>query len=311
VSELVAFAKSRPGQLTYALQVQAARPICPPNCCASIRESSSCTYRTKGGGPALIDVVAGNEHVLAACRRRCRWCAPASCAPLAVTSLERSGSTRDSDRAESGFPGFDAVTWDRMVARPVAQPFVAATQYRSGRHPRQTRGSGAHQRLWRGPETAAPEAFAAYIRSEITKWSKVGPRRGHSDAKQSKGKQRNWQRTGIRLAVLDGDWIAPKSRLRPLSVLNAAAKRNGSPSSRSAANRLEGHEKTKCTAAGLHAQVPRRRTRDGSWARPSPANIQGRSDARPSERIPAPSLQALRHVRRWKRAASSIRSSPP
>ena len=94
---------------------------------------------------------------------------------LGVTSLERSGAAPEIPTvAESGFPGFDAVTWIGMVApaglpRDIVQRLNADVVSILGNAEVRER----IESLGADPKTATPEAFATYIRSEITKWSKV------------------------------------------------------------------------------------------------------------------------------------------
>ena len=130
----------------------------------------------KGGGQALIDLIAGHvsmyfssvpgamPHVRS---KRLRG--------LAVTSLTRSTATPDTPTlAESGFPGFEATTWIGAAAPAgVARPIVTRLNteivdiMRASEMRERLVSQGAE------PQTNTPEQFAAYIKSEIAKWAKI------------------------------------------------------------------------------------------------------------------------------------------
>jgi tripartite-type tricarboxylate transporter receptor subunit TctC len=130
----------------------------------------------KGGGPAMIDLVGGQVQLV--------FATAASAVPqikagkikgIAVTTIKRSALMPSIPTiAESGLPGFDANNWYGLLApaktpRPIimrlnagvtkvlAMPDVKDFLFNQGLDP--------------APGT--PEQFGAYIKSEMTKWSKV------------------------------------------------------------------------------------------------------------------------------------------
>src|SRR4029077_6609736 len=130
----------------------------------------------KGASPALQDLIAGHTqlmfatsasvigHIISAWGR-----------PMAVTPLKRFSLMPDLPTvAESGLPGFDATTWHGLVA-PAGTPRDAIETLH-----------GATVEALKVPETqkrladlgveiagSSPEEFAAYIKSEIPKWTAV------------------------------------------------------------------------------------------------------------------------------------------
>ena len=94
---------------------------------------------------------------------------------LAVGTLERSASYPDIPTiAESGFPGFEARAW-QGIAGPANLPADIVAQLNAA-FAKAMAFPEVHQRLLDGgldPITGTPEAFAAFIRSEIDKWSRV------------------------------------------------------------------------------------------------------------------------------------------
>jgi tripartite-type tricarboxylate transporter receptor subunit TctC len=94
---------------------------------------------------------------------------------LGVTSLARSSAAPDIPAiAEAGFPGFEAVTWIGAVA-PAGVPanvvmrlnweLVEIVRTPELREKLLTEGAE--------PMTTTPQQFAAYIRSEIEKWTSI------------------------------------------------------------------------------------------------------------------------------------------
>ena len=94
---------------------------------------------------------------------------------LGVTSLARSSAAPDIPAiAEAGFPGFEAVTWIGAVA-PAGVPanvvvrlnreLVEIVRTPELREKLLTEGAE--------PMTTTPQQFAAYIRSEIEKWTGI------------------------------------------------------------------------------------------------------------------------------------------
>jgi tripartite-type tricarboxylate transporter receptor subunit TctC len=95
--------------------------------------------------------------------------------PIAVTTLARFSLMPDLPTvAESGLPGFDATTWHGLVAPAGTPKDVIATLHRAmveGLRDPETRKRLADLGVEVTPDT--PEEFAAYIRSEIPKWTAV------------------------------------------------------------------------------------------------------------------------------------------
>jgi tripartite-type tricarboxylate transporter receptor subunit TctC len=176
VGELVALARARPGQLTYASAGAGSTTHLAAEFFRGQAKIDLIHVPYKGGGAALIDLVAGQvtmyfgsmpaalPHIRS---RRLR--------ALGVTSLARSAAASDIPTvAEEGFPGFEAVTWIGVVAPAgVARTIVTrlntdlAAIVRVPELREKLLGQGAE------PLTDTPEHFAAYIKSEIKKWASV------------------------------------------------------------------------------------------------------------------------------------------
>lgn len=130
----------------------------------------------KGGGPAMIDLVAGNIQLV--------FATAASAVPqmktgrikgIAVTTAKRSGLVPDLPTiSEAGLKGFDANNWYGIVVpaktpRPIINRLNA--EVAKILHMPDIKQFLFNQGLDVAPGT--PEEFGAYIKSERAKWAKV------------------------------------------------------------------------------------------------------------------------------------------
>jgi len=112
----------------------------------------------KGGGPALIDLVAGHVEIFVAVISTAAPQVRAGKArALAVTGPRRATALPDVPTvSESALKGYEATNWYGYVAPPNTPRAII-------------------ERLDQGIEAApsSPEQFATYIKSETGKWTKV------------------------------------------------------------------------------------------------------------------------------------------
>lgn len=94
---------------------------------------------------------------------------------LGVTSLTRSAAAPDIPTiAESGLPGFEAVSWFAMFAPPgTPKPVVDKIQAEISRILKTPEVAKRLTDIGLEPVGSTPEDLAAYQRSEIVKWAKV------------------------------------------------------------------------------------------------------------------------------------------
>ena len=130
----------------------------------------------KGGGPAMIDLLGGNiQLIFATAASAVGHIKSGKVRALAVTTLKRSALVPDLPTvAETGLPGFEANNWygvlvpaktsraivmrlNKDVSTALLTPDVKEILFKQG--------------LDSAPES--PEAFGAYIKSELAKWAKV------------------------------------------------------------------------------------------------------------------------------------------
>lgn len=176
VKELVALAKSRPGQLTFSSGSNGGASHLSGELFGSSASIKMINVPYRGSGQAVLAIVTGevslgfndvmtNLPQLKAGRLRA----------LAVTSLKRLSSIPDLPTiAESGYPGFDSGVWFGVLA-PARTPqeiisLLNAELVNIARRP------DFMQRLVdEGSEVvgSSPEQFGDYIKTETVRWAKI------------------------------------------------------------------------------------------------------------------------------------------
>lgn len=176
VSELIALAKARPGQLSFASIGQGGSLHLAGELFKSMAGVDLTHVAYKGSAPALADVISGQVNMI--------FDPGVSSLPhvktgklraLAITSSRRSDSTPDIPTlAEAGVPGYEASLWFGLVA-PAGTPAAIVSRL-SAEVTQIVRSAAMRERF--APFSlelagGTPEEFAATIRSEIPKWAKV------------------------------------------------------------------------------------------------------------------------------------------
>jgi tripartite-type tricarboxylate transporter receptor subunit TctC len=176
VKELIAFARSLPGQINYASAGTGTYPHMTMELFLSMANLKMVHIPYKGTGPAMIDMLAGHTAVMAATiLTGMPQIRAGRLRPLGITSAARSAVAPEIPTvAESGLPGFESVQWYGMLA-PAKTPKEIITRLhlevtRILQQP-ETRerfaGDGAD------PVGNTPDEFARFIQSELVKWAKV------------------------------------------------------------------------------------------------------------------------------------------
>ncbi|HEV7800209.1 MAG TPA: tripartite tricarboxylate transporter substrate-binding protein, partial [Burkholderiales bacterium] len=131
----------------------------------------------KGGGPALLDLLAGRVPVMVSTLPSAvPQIKAGKVRALAVTSSKRSAAAPDLPTVAeaTGLAGYEASTWQGFVL-PAATP-RAIVQRLSDESVKVLAMSDVRERLRdQGYETvgSSPAEFGAYIKSELVKWTKV------------------------------------------------------------------------------------------------------------------------------------------
>ena len=176
VKQLIALAKARPGMLNYSSAGAGTSPHMSMELLRSMAAVDIVHVAYKGTGPATADLLAGhvqlsmpNTLTAAPHLRSGRLRA------LGVTSLNRAAGLPEVPAiAEAGLPGYEAIQWYGLFA-PAGTPRDAVNRIQSETAKALQAPDVAKRLAADGAEAGgmSPDAFAAYVRSEIEKWSRV------------------------------------------------------------------------------------------------------------------------------------------
>ena len=176
IKELIALAKKRPGQLNFTSSGAGASTHLTGELLKARAGISMTHINYKGSGPALTDVMAGFVEIMFEnLPSALPFIAAGKLKVLAVTGKERSPVLPAVPTlAESGFPGFDMVSWQALVA-PAATPKPLVDRLHA-EVARVLKTAEMKEKMFGlGTEVVGntPEQFAQYIRDETAKWSKI------------------------------------------------------------------------------------------------------------------------------------------
>jgi len=174
VKALIQLARSRPGQLTYGsagLPSQLAVEL------FKVMTGTDMVHVPyKGAAPAMIDLIAGHVQVsFPTISGGLPHAQAGKLRALATTGEKRSPATPElPTMIEAGVPGYVAVNWFGTVV-PARTPAAVVAKL-SQEFARTLRMPDVGERLLSQglePMSNTPGEFAAYIKSEMTKWAKV------------------------------------------------------------------------------------------------------------------------------------------
>ncbi|MDB5812625.1 MAG: hypothetical protein JWN94_4747 [Betaproteobacteria bacterium] len=176
IKELIALARAKPGALNYGSAGSGNATHLAGELFASATNTKLVHVPYKGSGPALVDLVGGQVQLmfsnLTAALPQIKT---SRIRALAVTGQTRAAAAPELPTLiEAGVPGYVVTSWYGVLA-PAATPRdliarlnsdLARTMSAPDIRDRLA-GEGAE------PSTGTPEQFAAFIRAEITQWTKV------------------------------------------------------------------------------------------------------------------------------------------
>lgn len=176
VKELLAFAKSRPGQLNFASAGIGTNAHITGELFNLMGQTAIRAIHYKGGGPALAAVVSGEVQVgFSNITQTARLAEAGRLRMLAVSSLKRSPAAPNLPTvAESGLPGFEFQAWHIIVA-PKGTP-GALVELLSQKVKATLADPAVLQRFVKGgmdPLPMTPKETIAYLRNEQAKWARV------------------------------------------------------------------------------------------------------------------------------------------
>jgi tripartite-type tricarboxylate transporter receptor subunit TctC len=176
IKELTALARAKPGALNFASSGTASPGHLAGELFKSMARVNLVHVPYKGGGPAMIDLVAGHVEIFVAVISTAVPQVKAGKArALAVTGGRRAAALPDVPTvAETGLKGYEATNWYGMVA-PANTPRAIVERLHKVTVSVLEMPDVKQALLDQGIEAApnTPEQFAVYIKSETSKWAKV------------------------------------------------------------------------------------------------------------------------------------------
>ncbi|MEK7835022.1 MAG: tripartite tricarboxylate transporter substrate binding protein [Pseudomonadota bacterium] len=176
LQEMIALAKAKPGALNFATSGQGSPGHLAGELFKSMARVNIVHVPYKGGGPALIDLVAGHVEIFVAVISTAVPQVKAGKArALAVTGGKRAVALPDVPTvAEAGIKGYEATNWYGYVA-PAGTPRPIIERLHKETVAILNMPDVRDALLSRGIEAApsSPAEFAAFIRAENAKWDKV------------------------------------------------------------------------------------------------------------------------------------------
>jgi tripartite-type tricarboxylate transporter receptor subunit TctC len=176
VTELVALAKAKPGQLNFASGGVGSFPHISAELFRISAGLDMVHVPYRGTGPAIIDLVAGQVQLmfmnLLPAMPQVRV---GKLRGLAVTSAQRSPAAPELPTiAESGIPGYETTGWNGIIV-PVGTSNAIVRRLHA-ELAKIARQQDVRDRLTReGTDVigSTPEEFAAHIKQETEKWAKI------------------------------------------------------------------------------------------------------------------------------------------
>jgi tripartite-type tricarboxylate transporter receptor subunit TctC len=175
VPELIALAKAQPGKINFGSAGNGASNHLAGELFNSMAGIKLVHVPYKGDTPAMTDVMAGTVSVMfPTAIAATPHVKSGKLKALAVTSSKRVPSVPDLPTVSETLPGFEAVSWGGIMATRGTPPEIV------------TRLHTEFAKIMKMPDiveklsslgaeivAGTPDEFAAYLKSEIAKWSKV------------------------------------------------------------------------------------------------------------------------------------------
>ena len=176
VKELIAIAKQKPGELTFASSGVGGAPHLIGEFFALETGVKLTHIAYKGGGPAIADLVGGNVFMsFASMTSSLPFIKAGRLRPLAVSSRERSAQLPEvPTMIEAGVPGYQMGTWWGLLAPAgTPRPIIARLSAEVRKALSLPEIQNAFKARSLEYELTTPEQFAARIRDEYDTWGKI------------------------------------------------------------------------------------------------------------------------------------------
>ncbi|MDO8279732.1 MAG: tripartite tricarboxylate transporter substrate binding protein [Burkholderiaceae bacterium] len=176
VREFIAAAKAAPGKINFGSAGTGASDHMATELFANMAGIKITNVPYKGGGPALIDLLAGTiDLIFSSLPPAIGHVKSGRLRALGVTSANRLEVLPDVPTvAEAGVPGYESVAWYGLFA-PANTPASIVSRI-NAETAATLQNPDLRRRFLEGgliPFSSSPQAFASYVAAETDKWGKV------------------------------------------------------------------------------------------------------------------------------------------
>ena len=176
LKELIALAKSRPGQLNFGSGGTGGAPHLAVEMLKSMAGIDMIHVPYKGGGPAMLDLLAGQLAMIFNDQlTTLPYVRSGKFRALAVSSTQRSSALPEIPTvAESGLPGYEVIGWYGVLAPAGTSAQIINRLH--GEVVRIVQLPETRERLHSlgiEPFTTTPAQFSTFIKADIVKWAQV------------------------------------------------------------------------------------------------------------------------------------------
>jgi tripartite-type tricarboxylate transporter receptor subunit TctC len=176
IRELIAFSKSRPNTINFASSGTGTTVHLSAELFQFMTGVKWVHVPYKGGGPAAIELIAGQTSIMFAnMPTAIDYARAGRLRALAVTGAQRAPAAPDLPTvAEAGVPGFEVTTWTGVSA-PARLPRAILDKLNTEINRALNAADLRAQLTSQGadPVASTPEQYAAFMQNEIVKWGKV------------------------------------------------------------------------------------------------------------------------------------------
>lgn len=176
LAELIALAKSKPGELNYGSAGNGSTTHLTTELIDSIAGIKMTHVPYKGSAPAMMDVISGNAQVVLDLVFSSQpHVKSGKLKAIAITGSKRSPILPNVPTvAESGIPGFEATVWNALVA-PAGTPKDVVAKLNAEIRKAMADPKFGDQLRSQGfdADWSTPEQLGTLVSSEMTRWGKV------------------------------------------------------------------------------------------------------------------------------------------
>ncbi|MDB5824214.1 MAG: Tricarboxylate transport protein TctC [Herminiimonas sp.] len=176
LQDLIALAKSKPGELNYGSAGNGSTTHLTTELIDSLAGIKMTHVPYKGSAPAMMDVMSGNAQVVLDLVFSAQpHVKSGKLKALAITGAKRSSILPNVPTvAESGIPGFEATVWNGLVA-PAGTPKDVVTKLNAEIKKAMADPKFGDQLHAQGfdADWSTPEQLGTLVSSEMTRWGKV------------------------------------------------------------------------------------------------------------------------------------------